>query len=152
MELFFVDYLDRLETLHNDYVNYLDNLSTDELDWVPGHEMNSLCVITVHVTEAERYWLGMGVGDEIPRNRQAEFMAKGYEADDLLMRFEENFQYAERALSNFSVSQFGEFREVRLNPNNIWKCTAGWALLHALDHTAEHLGHVGITRQLVDRR
>jgi len=26
-----------------------------------------------------------------------------------------------------------------------------WALLHALDHTAQHLGHMQITRQLWDQ-
>jgi len=32
------------------------------------------------------------------------------------------------------------------------RVTRGYALLRGLDHTAEHLGHAGITRQLLDRR
>jgi hypothetical protein len=30
--------------------------------------------------------------------------------------------------------------------------TAAWALLHALDHLGEHVGHAHLTRQLLDER
>jgi hypothetical protein len=31
------------------------------------------------------------------------------------------------------------------------ECTAMWALLHALEHTALHLGHIQLTRQMWER-
>ena len=30
--------------------------------------------------------------------------------------------------------------------------SAGWALAHALEHTAPHLGHAQVTRQLWERK
>lgn len=152
MEQFFADYIDRIQDLHSYYHKAFDGLTTEQLDWVPGEEMNSLCVLAMHVSQAERYWVGVSIGDPIKRNRPAEFEASGHTADDLKQRFEDNLAYYKTALETVSVANFGQTITIDLNPNNVWQTTMGWGLLHALDHTAEHLGHVGITRQLVDRR
>jgi len=42
MELIFAAVLSRLEEMHQDYFDYMDGLSSEELDWSPGPEMNSL--------------------------------------------------------------------------------------------------------------
>jgi len=152
MEQFFVDILDRLEDMHGYYRQYLDGLSTEQLDWSPDEDMNSLCVLAIHVTQAERYWIGVGLGDLIERDRPAEFRASGHRLDDLLARFDKNFAFYKTAFESMSVSRFDEVVTVTLNPDNPFDVTRGWAILHAVDHTAEHLGHTGITRQLLDRR
>jgi len=151
MEQFFADMLDRIEDMHEYYVQYLDGLTTEQLDWIPGAEMNSLCVLAIHVTQAERYWVGLGAGDPIKRDRPAEFQASGHTLDDLQSRFASNRDYYKQAFESLTVNDFGEFVSVALNPDEPWNCTRSWAFLHALDHTAEHLGHVGMTRQLLDK-
>lgn len=150
MEQFFADMLDRLEDLHAHYFQYMDGLTTEQLDWSPGKEMNSLCVLAYHVTEAERYWIGVGIDDPTERDRAAEFEVSGYELDALKARFTQNMDYYQQAFVSLSVNQFEEVVTMRLFPERPIECTRGWALLHALDHTAEHLGHVGITCQLLD--
>jgi uncharacterized damage-inducible protein DinB len=151
MEQFFADMFDRLEDMHGHYAQYLDGLTTEELDWSPGTDMNSLCVLAVHVAQAERYWIGVGANDPIQRDRPAEFQASGHSVDDLKARFTSNLAYYKQTFESLSVNDFGEFVTVALNPDEPWKCTRSWALLHALDHTAEHLGHAGMTRQLLDK-
>lgn len=151
MERLFADMLDRLEELHSHYFQYLEGLTTDQLDWTPGADMNSLCVLAIHVTQAERYWIGLGAGDPIQRDRPSEFKASGHDLADLKARFVRNMDYYKQAFPTLSVNTFDETVTVSLNPNNIWDCTRSWAFLHALDHTAEHLGHAGMTRQLLDR-
>lgn len=150
MEQFFVDLLDRIESLHADYAKYLADLSTEQLDWIPATDMNSLCVLAVHVTQAERYWIGLGVGDVITRDRASEFQAQGHTLEDLLGRFEANRAFYKTAFESATVSTFDEIVEVKLFADRSFECTRGWAVLHALDHTAEHLGHTGMTRQLLD--
>ena len=151
MQQFFADLFDRLEDMHKHYFNYLDGLTTEQLDWSPGEDMNTLCVLAIHVTQAERYWIGVGAGDPIKRDRPAEFTASGYTVDDLKARFTDNINYYKQAFESLSVNDFGQFVKVELNPAKPWDCTRGWAFLHALDHTAEHLGHAGMTRQLLDK-
>lgn len=150
MEQFFVDTLNRIESLHKDYLGYLDGLTTEQLDWVPGQDMNSLCVLAIHVTQAERYWAGLAVGNPIKRDRDAEFVAKGHSLEDLRSRFRQNVEFYNTAFESASITTLDELVEVTLFPDRPWECTRGWALLHALDHSAEHLGHAGMTRQLLN--
>ena len=77
MDPIFAAVLTRLKEMHEQYFEYMDGLSTDELDWSPGPEMNSLCVLGVHVTAAERFWIGIGIDDVSKRDRNAEFLAVG---------------------------------------------------------------------------
>lgn len=150
MEQFFADLLERLDYFHGHYFQYMDSLTTEQLDWIPGKDMNSLCVLAVHVSQAERYWIGLGIGDPIERNRAAEFEASGYTLDELKQRFTDNMAYYKQAFESATTSTFDQKVTVALFPERTWETTRSWALLHALDHSAEHLGHAGMTRQLLD--
>ena len=83
MEPIFAAVIKRLEAMHADYLKYMDGLTTEELDWSPGPDMNSLCVLAVHATAAERFWVGVAIDDISKRDRPAEFRAKGYEFSEL---------------------------------------------------------------------
>ncbi len=151
MDALYADVISRLEAMHEDYFACLNGLSSEQLDWAPGPEMNSLCVLAVHVTAAERFWIGIAIDDMIDRDRPAEFQARSHSLEDLQARFSANISFYRTAFASQSVERLSEevsfeFLDRRIN------CRRGWALLHALDHTAEHLGHAGMTRQLLDRR
>ncbi len=150
MDTLFADVIRRLEAMHADYFTCLDDLSSEQLDWVPGIEMNSLCVLAVHVTAAERFWIGIAIDDVIERDRPAEFRAKGYSLDELKARFSANISFYKAAFASQSVARLSEEVSFEFLDRKI-ECSRGWALLHALDHTAEHLGHAGMTRQLLNR-
>ncbi len=152
MDALFADVIQRLESLHEDYERYLEGLTSEELDWSPGADMNSLCVLAVHVTAAERYWIGAAIDDVPERDRPAEFRASGYQLDALKARFASNIAFYKRAFQSQSQSRLGEVVTFTSPTRGQFECTRAWALLHALDHTAEHLGHAGMTRQLLDRR
>jgi len=153
MEPIFADVLSRLEEMHQEYFEYMDGLSTEELDWSPGPEMNSLCVLGVHVTAAERFWIGIGINDVSERNRPAEFLASGYALEALKARFAANIAFYREAFERQDADRLAEVVDVSHfmdRPSQL--VTRGYALLRGLDHTAEHLGHAGMTRQLLDRR
>ena len=153
MEPIFADVINRLEILHGEYFQYMDGLTTEELDWSPGPEMNSLCVLAVHVTAAERFWIGAVVDDIAPRDRPAEFRAAGYEGPALQARFTANVAFYKEALKSQTASRLGEVVDVsRYRDWPPQQFTRGWALVQAVAHTAEHAGHAGMTRQLLDRR
>ena len=153
MEPIFAAAIQRFEAMHAEYSQYMQGLSMEELDWSPGEDMNSLCVLAVHVTAAERFWIGAVVDDLETRDRPAEFSAAGYELPALQALFSANIDFCRRAFASARSSRLGEMVDV--SPYRHWppqQFTRGWALLRGLDHTSEHLGHAGMTRQLLDRR
>ena len=146
MEQFLADYLERLQSLHEDMKKTITRLPQTALDWVPAPGMNSLCVLVVHAAGAERYWIGdVACQDPSDRNRAAEFEARGLEAANLESRLDQSLRFAGDALAGLKLV---DLKEARTSPRDDRKFTAGWALAHALEHTALHLGHAQVTRQL----
>ena len=153
MDQFFVDYLERLQTLDKDFVASFDGLPDEALDWIPGDEMNSFVILVVHTTASARYWIGdVGRGEPSGRQRSEEFKAKGLSSDELKARFATLEAYVSAALEQMSVADLGKTIAYNHPMGGVRETTIGWSLLHALDHTALHLGHAQITRQLWEQR
>ncbi|MBL8155167.1 MAG: DUF664 domain-containing protein [Anaerolineae bacterium] len=157
MHPFYADYLERLEILHDDFKQAIAGLPIEALDWVPGPDMNSLCVLVIHTCGAERYWIG-DVAAQNPSNRVRadEFKAHGLDEAALIATLDQALDFARQTLAHFSLDELTAPRPLP-NPRNrpttkLESFTAGWALLHALEHTAQHSGHAQITRQLWEQR
>lgn len=149
MEAFFVDYLERLRFLNRSLIATFDDLPDEALDWVPGAEMNSFCVLVIHTTASARYWIGdAALGDPSNRHRDAEFRPSGLSAAQLKDRFAALEVYSEGALERFTLEDLATSRTLTNSEGETFEVVVGWALLHALEHTGIHLGHAQITRQL----
>jgi hypothetical protein len=153
---YFQDYMDRVESLHNDYKKAISGLSIEALDWVPGADMNSFCVLIVHMTAVERFLIGdLASGISSNRVRAAEFQAKGMTEAELVKRLDDTLAFVREAVSKFTLEDLVAVRELPPSANrpatNMETLTVGWALMHALMHTGLHLGHAQITRQLLDQ-
>jgi uncharacterized damage-inducible protein DinB len=152
VEQFFVDYMERLQDLNHDFIAAFEDLPAEALDWCPGADMNSFCVLVVHTTGAAHYWIGAAL-DELPkRNRDAEFQAKGLSGTELKARFAMLEAYARSVLERITLADLAMMRSIPNRDGQVRRVFAGWALLHALEHTGIHLGHAQITRQLWERR
>jgi uncharacterized damage-inducible protein DinB len=148
MQKFFEEYLSTLENCHKDILKAMHGLSFDALDWKPRPDMNSITIMVYHLTGAERYWIG-DVVDQSPsgRDRDAEFKVSDMGADALKTRLDDNLSYARKALEKLSLT---DLAETRVSPRSGQTVTVAWALLHALEHSMLHLGHIEVTRQLRD--
>jgi uncharacterized damage-inducible protein DinB len=143
---FYQDFLNRLVELHKNIEQAIQGLPQEALDWSPGKGMNSIAVLIVHLTGAERYWIGdVALEDPSSRDRAAEFRAGGIPLDALQARLADSLAYAQNALTRLTLS---DLAQERVSPRDGRKFSVTWALLHALEHTAIHLGHIQITRQL----
>lgn len=150
MNAFYADYLLNLKEIHADIRNAIQGLLPEELDWSSGTEMNSLTVMVVHLMGAERYWIGdVILGESSGRDRDSEFMVRGLSEADLVSRLGEIEIYVQKALETLSLQ---ELQAKRTSPRNGREVTVGWALCHALKHTALHSGHIQLTRQMWERR
>ena len=145
MQTFFKDYLSLLQDCHNSILEALEGLPPAALDWIPGPDMNSISVLVFHLTGAERFWIGdVAAQDPAERDRDAEFRVHGVEMDVLKKRLANNLEYARSTLNKFTIQDLETMRVTASGR----EYTAGWALLHALDHATLHLGQIQITRQL----
>ncbi len=143
---YFDELYDRFHELHSGTVQALEGLPDEALDWIPGAEMNSINVLFAHAFGAERFWVGdMALDDPKERDREAEFHVCGVTGAELKRRLDELDAYVRSALGRLTVTDLEAVRTSRFNGKQY---TVGWSLAHALEHTALHLGHIQITRQL----
>jgi uncharacterized damage-inducible protein DinB len=150
MESFFEDYYNLLCKNHEDALLAIEGLPQAALDWVPGHNINSFCVLIVHLTGAERYWIGDVVGEQPSgRVREEEFQAQGLDRKALRKRLTDSLEFTRKILETLSLQ---DLDSQRISPRDGRKVTVGWALAHALEHTALHVGHMQIQRQWWDQQ
>ena len=146
MQTFFTDYLSVMQDNRNEILEALEGLPSAALDWTPGPDMNSINVLIFHLTGAERYWIGdVAAQDPKERDRDAEFQVRGVEMDILKKRLADNLEYTRNILGNFNT---GDLESPRVSSRDGHTYSVAWALLHALEHTALHLGQIQLTRQL----
>jgi len=148
MQPFYTDYLNNLEELHQEILHTINDLPQEAFDWTPFNGGNSLSVLVVHLTGAERYWIGDVVsGVPSGRDRDSEFKVKNLKPGELTARLQESWSYVAKALENLDLN---DLETKRRSPRDDREVSVTWALEHGLKHTAVHLGHIQITRQLWD--
>jgi uncharacterized damage-inducible protein DinB len=105
---------------------------------------NSLAVMAVHLAGSQIYWMKEIIGrTPIQRDREAEFATKGASVADLNAGLEAAGKVAEEVLSPLSEHQMEEERKFRDK-----QITVRGGILQVIDHVAQHIGHMQLTRQL----
>ena len=150
MDSLFVDYLNRLEAMHDGVKEAIAGLSPEALAWVPGPEMNSFSVLVTHLAGSERFWIGDMAGqDDSGRVRAEEFAVTGLTEVELVQRLDESFAHSQQVLSNLLLTDLDKFHE---SPVHSESFRVSWSLMHNLEHVALHVGHMQIMRQMWDRK
>ena len=146
MKPFYEDLFNRFHELHTDIMLALDGLPAEALDWKPGPETNSVSVLVTHLTGAERFLIGdVVMGESSNRNRDAEFQVEGLSKGELIQRLTDTEAYLKAAFEKLGVDDLNTERK---HPRHGKQVGVAWAILHALEHTATHLGHIQMTLQL----
>jgi uncharacterized damage-inducible protein DinB len=143
------NYLQRIEDLRQQVSNLIADLPGEALNWCPiqgdqEHSTNSLAVLAAHVAGAEHFWIAEVVGGYPPtRDREAEFASQVTDAAKLLHLLETVGAETREVLPALSESDLDGTREIQDRTVSV-----RWGILHVIDHTALHLGHMQITYQL----
>lgn len=149
-----IAYTQVLTMLAREISAQLEGLSDEELNTpVPLPDANSLAALATHTLGAGQYWtLTLVGGQVIPRDRPAEFRAMGH-GPDLIARFEGWIAALQAMLATMPPETLGPLPDPpanrRLQAIGDAPITGRDCLLHAVEHTAIHLGHIQLTRQFV---
>jgi uncharacterized damage-inducible protein DinB len=143
------NYQQRLEDLRGQIKNLITALTPEQLNWRPvqagGEQTNSLAVLVAHCCGAEHFWIGEVLGGKPPtRDRQAEFSNKTTSQAELFHLLDQTSEETRAVVSAFSANEVESSRMVEAK-----EVPVRWALLHVVDHTALHLGHMQMTYQLL---
>ena len=142
-------YLQMIEDLRGQVRDLIANLPAEALNWHPldvseEHATNSLAVLAAHIAGAEHFLIGEGVGNLPPsRDRDAEFATRAASAAELVDLLERVGEETRQVCSALSAPDLDGTREIRSRTVPV-----RWCILHVIDHTALHLGHMPLTYQL----
>lgn len=140
------NYLHYLERLREHALKTLDGLDERVLNWKPlEEETNSLYALATHVIGSEHGWIYEVLGrGEKTRDRPAEFAAKGSDLAGLRARYEATA----KETSNLLAFRTSEDLETTREHEKYGLVTERWIILHVIEHYAEHIGQMYLTRQL----
>ncbi len=142
-------YLERIDDLRGQIDAILQTLPPEALNWRPDegsddHAMNSVAVLAMHAAGAEHFWLGEVIG-QMPatRNRDSEFETTVEDTAVLRQTLQKVANQTRTILESLTQTDLDGTRRARDRDVPV-----RWAILHVIDHTALHLGHMQITIQL----
>ncbi len=131
----------------------IEGCSVDQLNRRPaGDDTNGLAVLVTHTLHSTRAWLSLAVGAPLPeRDRPAEFAAVVDDPDAFLATFDTFATDCRALLETEAPFEPGRVGTAPWRPGDLARepVTAAWALLHAIAHLREHVGHAQLTRQVV---
>ncbi len=132
-----------------DVLKILDGLDADAMNWHPlSDETNSIYALAVHLLGAERNWIHHRTGGRnIERDRASEFRAKGDDVTALRAQYETVERETREILERLTEPEMDV-----LHNDGKDKFTFRFCILHIIDHYAEHVGQMALTRQLWENR
>jgi uncharacterized damage-inducible protein DinB len=142
-------YLQHIEDLRGQVRGLIADLPAEALNWRPiegvdEHATNSPAVLAAHVAGAEHFWIAEVIGGRpTTRDRDAEFRLEVTDAFELIRRFDSVQVETREVFSTLTATDLEGTRETRGKTVSV-----RWGILHVIDHTALHLGHMQITYQL----
>ena len=137
-----------LQHLRDSAVFKLEGLDPEQLRWRPAPSANSLGVIVVHLGYAERLWIRAIFAAEpmgMEWRRHMFELPDGWGYEEIVAFYREETARVDDVLDqaiSFDLRSAGDLRPTTLR----------WAVLHLIEETARHTGHMDITRELLDGR
>ena len=126
----------------------LEDLDDDQLRWTPVAGANSLGQIVMHLGYFERLWVrAIFAGETMDMGWRGRMFTipEGWSTDDVVAFYRGETAAADavvEAAESFDLRSQGPMRPTTLR----------WVVTHMIEEIARHLGHMDITRQLLDGR
>jgi len=143
-----------IERIAREIVAKIENLSDEVLNRpMPVPDANTIYALATHTVGMGEFWvLALVGGRTVERNRAAEFRAQGT-GSELVARYQQWIEDIHTVLDALPASALDELAE----PPIEFRMTGGLGaepltrrdcLLHVVEHSATHLGHIQLTCDL----
>jgi uncharacterized damage-inducible protein DinB len=144
-----IELITLLEDQHTFASHALQGASREAINWKPASTpCDSLAGLAHHIVEVQRLWLDTVIGGEpVPAGLATAHQAEAESAEGLLAMMEDSLARSKARLESLAPEQYAEPRERRGR-----QVTVRWAAYHTLEHTALHVGHMQLTRQVYDEQ
>ena len=126
----------------------LEDLDDAQLCWKPASTANSLGAIVVHLGYAERLWLRVifdGEAMDMSWRQNMFVIPPAWSVDDVVRFYRSETAAADAVLERAASLDLPSAAVIR-------PTTLRWIVNHLLEETARHVGHMDITRELLDGR
>jgi uncharacterized damage-inducible protein DinB len=126
----------------------LEDLDDEQLRWKPAPAANSLGGIVVHLGYAERQWLRAIFAGEPMDTSWREHMFEvpdGWSVDEVVAFYRSESAAADAVLDEADSMDLP-------SSGNLRPTTLRWVVTHMIEEIARHVGHMDITRELLDGR
>ena len=137
-----------LQHLRESAIFKVEGLDPAQLRWQPSPGANSLGVILVHLGLSERLWLrAIGAGERMDMAWRARMfeLPESWGVEEAVAFYRQESSRADAVLAqepSLDAPSRGDLRPT----------TFRWAVFHLIEETARHVGHMDITRELLDGR
>jgi hypothetical protein len=140
--------IDLYRGIHRQLRDIVQDMDSEELNWSPGPELNSVVVIVTHTLGSELDTLLFVRNLSGDRDRDAEFQAQATNASELI----EAIDRADALLAEHGEQiTEDDLASTRTRPGRDPQIGVHW-LINNYGHAREHLGHLHMTRQLYQQR
>jgi hypothetical protein len=135
-----------LQHLRQSAIFKVEGLDAARLRWKPAPTANSLGVLVVHLGYTERLWLrAICAGEQMDMAWRAHMfdLPESWGVDEVVAFYREESTRADQVLDHITsldLPSRGTFRPT----------TFRWAVFHLIEEAARHVGHMDITRELLD--
>lgn len=134
-----------LETMQSEMQKILEEVGADGMNWTPPFkEVNSLFAIATHANASQLWWIQENLkGQKVKRDRPSEFTARDLNLKRLNNSIKDVQVLTREILEPLKPEDLQKLRQVKEK-----SYTVEWIVLHVIEHTATHLGHMQLTKQM----
>ncbi len=137
------------DALLADMLKILEDMGVEGMNWaISLPEVNSAYAIVTHTTASQYWWIKENLhGEKVDRDRPAEFTARAADLEALKVEMTRVQDFTREIFAGLGPEDMPAERVVRGRSVSV-----EWIVLHVIEHTATHLGHLQLTKQLWEGR
>jgi hypothetical protein len=136
--------VEQFKAVHDQLRDEVRGLSTDELNWKPAPETNSIAALVVHTLGSEAEVFRVAANATGTRDRPTEFLATAETPDELLRQIDHADVYIEALAPRITAEDLAALKERGEREPQ----TGFHWLLTNYGHAREHLAQIQLTKQL----
>jgi uncharacterized damage-inducible protein DinB len=134
-------------TLQQDMRAGLAGQSAEALNWRPYPDGNTISGLVSHMFESGNFLLRTGLGQEVVRERDAQFAAAMPDTEALLAHVDRSAENLLTLARSYTAANLARRNDFRGNDT-----PGAWFVLHMCEHLQEHWGQIQTIRDLAAHR